>query len=52
MKKLAPEEAKEYTDFVIGQANALKLIQVNPEEVVWHYTTGNALISIIETGTL
>jgi hypothetical protein len=46
------EETEKYKAFVIEQLATLKSLEIDPEEVIWHYTTGTALLNIIETGTL
>jgi hypothetical protein len=49
---ITEEERKQYSEFLTGVAKELKSLDVNLEETIWHYTTGNALLSIIESGTL
>ena len=46
------EEKKQYADFLMQLVRELKSLDVDQQEVIWHYTTGTALLSIIETGKL
>jgi len=46
------DEERKYQQFVLEQVAALKTLQIDVDEVIWHYTTGTALLNIIETGTL
>lgn len=43
------EETMRYTDFAIQLAKDIGAIYVPPETVLWHYTNGNALISILDS---
>jgi hypothetical protein len=49
---ISPEEVQKYFAFIEEQAKFLKALDVNNQEVLWHYTTGDALISIIMSGAL
>jgi hypothetical protein len=49
---VTPEEKQKYMAFVTEQVKTLKCLEVNPDEIVWHYTSGDALLSIIDSGTL
>jgi hypothetical protein len=49
---ITQEETKAYAGFIQEQLTALKCGEVTPQEVLWHYTTGEALLSIIQSGTL
>ena len=44
--------SKAYDEFLSGQVKVLQSLDFSPETVVWHYTKGAALQSIIETGTI
>jgi hypothetical protein len=46
------DEKKQYGDFVRANAVALGGLDVKPDQHIWHYTTGSALISIIQSGEL
>jgi hypothetical protein len=47
------EEKKEYGEFLTKEiVDPLGCLKVAGQEVIWHYTTGAALICIIETGVL
>jgi hypothetical protein len=35
-----------------GSNTYLKVIEFNDQEIIWHYTSGDALLGIVETGTL
>jgi hypothetical protein len=47
-----PEDIDRYRTFVDDQIKALKSLEVEPEKILWHYTSGAGLLGIIETGTL
>jgi hypothetical protein len=49
---LTEEETKSYAAFVDEQLNALGCREVTPQEIIWHYTTGDALLSIVQSDTL
>lgn len=49
---VTPDEDKKYLAFIEEQVKALKCLEVNREEIIWHYTTGEALLGIVESGTL
>jgi hypothetical protein len=46
------EDRQKYLAFIADQVKSLKCLDVDPQEVLWHYTTGEALVSIVETGTV
>jgi hypothetical protein len=46
------EEDKKFQAYVEEQAKLLKCLEIDGKERVWHYTSGHALLSIVETGTL
>jgi hypothetical protein len=46
------EERSKYLNYVTELATKLKCLDVDKDERVWHYTTGDTLISILESGTL
>jgi hypothetical protein len=49
---ITQEENNKHFAFVKEQATALQSLEVKSDELVWHYTTGDALINIVETGTI
>jgi Protein of unknown function (DUF2971) len=49
---LTEEEKKRYVTFVQEQLKALGALEVRQEDSVWHYTTGDALLSIVQSNTL
>jgi hypothetical protein len=42
-------ERSQYREFV---ENQIQLLAKPPPSILWHYTTGDALIKIIQTGSL
>jgi hypothetical protein len=52
MPLLTEEETKTYAAFITEQLNSLGCLEVNLQDVVWHYTTGDALLSIVASDTL
>jgi len=46
---ITPDEDKKFVAFIEEQAKALKSLEVAPNEVIWHYTTGDALLSIVNS---
>lgn len=46
------EEDKQYLAFIEGQAKTLRNLDFTGDEVLWHYTTGDALLSIVDSGTV
>src|SRR5271167_915143 len=49
---ITPEEMQKYSAFIEEQVKFLKVLEFNNQDVIWHYTTGDALLSVVETGTL
>jgi hypothetical protein len=49
---ITPGEMQKYNTFITEQINLLKVVEFNNQEVIWHYTSGDALLGIVETGTL
>lgn len=49
---ITPAEREKYIVFIQQQVRELKCLDVSPETIIWHYTTGNGLLGIIESGTL
>jgi hypothetical protein len=47
-----PEDRKEYLAFASELLKDLTAVDFQPETVLWHYTSGSALLSIIDSGTL
>jgi hypothetical protein len=45
-------ETQRYYDFVKQLVTDLRTIAIPPDSMLWHYTSGSALIAIIETGTI
>jgi hypothetical protein len=46
------EETTRYNQFAVQLATKLKSVDIPPETILWHYTTGSSLISIISSGTM
>lgn len=46
------EETQDYQAFVSEQTQALGCLEFNPHDVVWHYTTGEALLKIVQSSML
>ena len=46
------DENQKYADYVSSLVNEINCLNVSPDQRVWHYTTGDALINIIGGGTL
>ena len=46
------EDITQYQQFITDQANILKCLDIDPNQTLWHYTSGEGLIGIIESGTL
>jgi hypothetical protein len=46
------EDIDQYREFITAQANTLKCLDVDANQTLWHYTTGEGLIGIVESGTL
>ena len=49
---VTPEEQQKYIAFAQGIVDRLKCLAVESTDIVWHYTSGDALISIVEAGIL
>jgi len=49
---LHPEDTKEYTDFIGLQVEELQSLKFDSNKILWHYTAGDSLINIIESGVL
>ena len=49
---LTEEERKKYVDYINGQVTALNCLKVEDDDIIWHYTTGNSLLSIVESGSI
>ena len=51
---ITQEEEAKYLQFLQEQVNTLECLvgDADRNQFVWHYTTGDALISIIESGTI
>jgi hypothetical protein len=49
---LTEEETNSYAAFVDEQLKALGVLEVKQQDVLWHYTTGDALLSIVQSDTL
>jgi hypothetical protein len=49
---ILPGEYQKYQNFVEEQAKRLQAFEVSKDQILWHYTTGNGLLGIIESGTL
>ena len=47
-----PEDIAQYRQFVEAQAKALGCLDFPGHETLWHYTGGEALINIVESGAL
>src|ERR1700722_14153072 len=46
------DEIKRYYDFANQLIGDLKTIAIPPDSMLWHYTSGSALIQIVDTGTI
>ena len=49
---ILPEDEKEYTSFLQAQVEQLDTLNFSHDAVLWHYTDGNGLLGIIQSGTL
>jgi hypothetical protein len=49
---VTPEEIQKFNAFIEEQVKFLKVLEFNREEIIWHYTSGDALLGAVETGTL
>jgi hypothetical protein len=50
--QIPDEEIARYQAFVSQVAKSLGSLIIDPETVLWHYTTGNGLLGIIKSNTL
>ncbi len=46
------EDTRQYTEFIDAQIEDLQVLKFDPDTVLWHYTTGDSLLNIIESGLL
>ncbi len=46
------EEKEKYLAFIQAQVNHFQATEIKPEATLWHYTTGDSLLSIVESGKL
>jgi hypothetical protein len=49
---ITQSERQTFAAFIHAQIQYLKVFEFNNEDIIWHYASGNALLGIIETGTL
>jgi hypothetical protein len=49
---MAEADSEKYRQFVFEQVKTLGSLDFDFEIILWHYTTGDALIGIVESGTL
>lgn len=49
---ISPEEMQKYVAFIEEQVKFVKVLEINTQEIIWHYTTGDALLNIVESGAL
>jgi hypothetical protein len=49
---ISPDEMKKYLAFVEEQVKLLKTLEFSNLEILWHYTTGDALIGILTSGAV
>lgn len=49
---VSAEENNRYLDFVRDQIALLNGMQIEGKQILWHYTTGEALIDIVRSGSL
>ncbi len=49
---VSDEERNKYIAFVGEQIKRLKSLEVDSQQLIWHYTTGDALLSIVRSGTI
>ena len=45
-------ETQRYYDFVKQLTSDLGTIAISPDSILWHYTSGSALIAIVDTETI
>ena len=46
------DENKRYYDFIHQLTKDLGTIAIPPDSMLWHYTSGSALVAIVESGTI
>lgn len=46
------EDKEKYLAFIQEQVALLEVLEVKSEDTLWHYTTGDSLLSIVESGKL
>ena len=46
---ISTEEMQKYLAFIEEQVKFVKVLEINNQEIIWHYTTGDALLSIVES---
>jgi hypothetical protein len=49
---ITAEEIQKYGAFIEEQMKFLKVLEVNNQDIIWHYTSNDALLGVVETGTL
>jgi hypothetical protein len=49
---ITSEEMQKFNAFIEEQVKFLKVLEFNNQEIIWHYTSGDALLGVVETGTL
>jgi hypothetical protein len=47
-----PDDVAEYQKFTLEQISALESVKYDPETTLWHYTNGQGLIGILESGAI
>jgi hypothetical protein len=47
-----PEDMERYRLFIEDQIKLLRSLEIDAEKVLWHYTSGQGLLGIIESGAL
>jgi hypothetical protein len=50
--RITSEEKKGYSKFIQDQLQALTIADVNDENILWHYTTADAFLKLINSGAL
>ncbi len=46
------EETQKYYEFIQEQIKSLNGMEIEGKQIVWHYTSGDALINIVQSGSL
>jgi hypothetical protein len=49
---ISNEDRQKYIDFIQEQVNLLQSLDIKGDTALWHYTTGESLLNIIESGKL